>query len=152
MPNETEGGGWEERVPEFQDITVAPEDLAQFAELLGGDREALQSAWESALDELADQSPPNFGGHGHGIYEGAEYQRAYWLTLGAQLKFMVDAIRGLAILEEGAARIHADYVATDQGSGAALDQAFVGYEQVAVEYAFHTHTEGEGGAADDEPI
>lgn len=140
MENDLGGGGgpapWE---PRFRDIDVIPADLSHFARLVADDREALRVAWERARDELAAEPSPNFAGGrggGDGMYEGGEFFRGYFLTLGAQLQLMSDALAGLDTLHQAATRIHADYVTTDDGNAGSLDTAFGAYELSTVQTVF----------------
>lgn len=150
MENDAGGGGGNPYAPVFTNIDVVPEDLAGFANLVQGDLGAIETAWDRLRTDMESQANPNFSGeHGNdisyangypevldnaspGIYEGQEFNRAYFLTIGAERMLMDDVVKGYEILQRAATMIHNDYLATDAGSGTALEGAFAAYDESSV--------------------
>jgi asparagine N-glycosylation enzyme membrane subunit Stt3 len=150
MDNDAGGGGGNPYAPAFTDVEVVPEDLAHFARLVQSDLGAIQAAWNNLRTDMENGENPNFpGGHGNdvsyangypevldnaspGIYEGQEFNRAYFLTLGAERMLMDDVVKGHEILYQAATMIHNDYLATDAGSAGGLEGAFAAYEETSV--------------------
>ncbi|MPZ27565.1 MAG: hypothetical protein GEV12_14445 [Micromonosporaceae bacterium] len=147
-PGHGEGESWN---PQFRDVDVVPADLSQFAQLVAGDQDALRVAAQAAVDELPPQLPnlPGGAAAGDGMPEGAAFLRAYFLTFAAQLALLDDALLGLAALWEGADRIHADYLASDVGSGGSFQSAFAAYDRSSVERAFEVPPPVDGGPGDE---
>jgi hypothetical protein len=147
MDNDAGGGGGNPYAPVFSRIDVVPEDLAEFASLIQGDLGAIKTAWTNLKSSMENGENPNFpGGHGSdisysngypevldnaspGIYEGQEFNRAYFLTLGAEQMLMEDVVKGFDILHRAATMIHNDYLATDSGSAGSLEGAFAAYDE-----------------------
>jgi hypothetical protein len=153
MDNDAGGGGGGGNgyvPPDFPDVVLEPQDLADFARQMESDLGAIRTAWDGLSGEMAEVGNPNFsGGHGNdisyangypevldnaspGIYEGQEFNRAYFLTVGAERMLMDDVVKGFEILQRAATMIHNDYLATDAGSGTTLEGAFAAYDESSV--------------------
>lgn len=169
MENDAGGGGGNPYTPAFSNIDVVPEDLASFARLVQGDLGAIQDAWTRLRGDMESEANPNFsGGHGNdisysngypevldnaspGIQEGQEFNRAYFLTLGAEQMLMDDVIRGFDTLHRAATMIHNDYLASDASNASSMEGAFAAYERTAVVEALGEPTPDHGGGSTNEP-
>lgn len=161
--NYHDGGGNNPYVPDFTNISVVPEDLAEFADLLDGDLAAIKDTWEQVSSDLASQPPPNFPGEvagsvsyasgypqvldtgSGGLWEAGEFREAYFRTLKAREMLVEDLIRGLEILRDAARMIHDGYVVSDAANADNLTGGFAAYERSAVIEALDEPDERSGG-------
>jgi hypothetical protein len=155
--------------PHYEDVFVEPQSLAEFATLVGRDLGALQDAWANVREEMGETPSPNFPGEytrgysnpdgypelthegSGGMREGREFYRAYFLTIGAELSLVRDAMRGLETLQRAAQMIHNGYQGTDESSASNLAIGFEDYERSAVLEALGAATDPvEGGTGDEQ--
>jgi hypothetical protein len=152
--NTPDGGGDNPYVPNFTDLNVVPDDLAEFADLLDADLKAIMDTWARLKSEIDSQADTDFPGipadsvsydGGYrvlvytgpgGIYEAREFHGAYERTVLAKRLLMEDLIRGLETLRDAARRIHHGYVTSDAASADHLEGAFEAYDRSAVIDAF----------------
>ena len=148
--NYHDGGGDNPYTPDFTDINVEPADLAEFADLLDGDLQAIQDTWERLRSDVESQSYPNFPGTypdsvsypggqppevhsgSDGIYEATQFAVAYLRTLDAEWRLMRDLIKGLETLRDAARMIHDGYLSSDAANANDLESAFAAYERSSV--------------------
>ena len=139
--NYHDGGGNDPYRPEFTRVSVEPADLADFADMLDRDIEALSETWSRIAEDFgrppdtAAQSAidPNFPGEpgdgSGGLTEGTAFNEAYYRTFGAKILLIRDLFRGLRILRDVARDIHDSYLRTDAANASDVESPFAAYEQ-----------------------
>jgi hypothetical protein len=153
--NVPDGGGDNPYAPNFTNLNVVPDDLAEFADLLDSDLKAIVDTWVRLQSDVDSQADPDFPGipadgftyvNGYrtsvyaspgGIYEAREFHSAYERTVLAKRLLMEDLIKGLETLRDAARKIHHGYVTSDAANADDLEGAFAAYERSAVVDAFH---------------
>ena len=158
--NYHDGGGNDPYRPDFTRVSVEPADLAEFADMLDHDIDALLETWDRLIDDLGLPSGPdepttaaypNFRGEPGdgtgGLTEGAAFGKAYTGTFFAKLLLMRDLVRGLQILRDTAREIHESYVRTDAANASDVKNPFAAYEQWQVIEALRNQVDPQEPAA-----